>query len=67
MITSAALLNSVLSLIFSARQGFDLTTRPVTYVLLGIIAGTLYAFLIALITLFAACSCGRSGTREPPT
>jgi ABC-type transport system involved in multi-copper enzyme maturation permease subunit len=53
VITCAALVNSLTALIFSARQGFGLTTRPVTYALLGIIAGTLYLFLIALITFFA--------------
>ncbi|UWZ84544.1 ABC transporter permease/M1 family aminopeptidase [Occallatibacter riparius] len=53
VITCAALLNSVGALIFSARQGFGLTTRPVTYALLQIIAGTLYLFLVALITFFA--------------
>jgi len=53
VITCAALVNSVTALIFSARQGFGLTTRPVTYTLLGIIAGALYLFLIALITFFA--------------
>ena len=53
VITCAALVNSVTALIFAARQGFGLTTRPVTYALLQIIAGTLYLFLIALITFFA--------------
>src|SRR4051794_35621681 len=53
VITCAALVNSVTALIFTARQGFGLTTRPVTYALVDIIAGTLYAFLIALITFFA--------------
>ena len=53
VITCAALLNCVGALIFSARQGFGLTTRPVTYALLQIIGGTLYMFLIALITFFA--------------
>ena len=53
VITSAALLNSLTALIFSARQGFGLTTRPVTYAMIQIISGTLYMFLIALITFFA--------------
>ena len=34
VITCAALVNCVAALIFSARQGFGLTTRPVTYALL---------------------------------
>ncbi|MGB6831084.1 MAG: M1 family aminopeptidase [Terracidiphilus sp.] len=53
IITCFALINCLASLIFSARQGFGLTTRPVTYMLIMIIAGTLYLFLLALITFFA--------------
>jgi ABC-2 type transport system permease protein len=53
VVTSAALVNCLTALIFTATQGFGLTTRPVTYALLQIIAGTLYLFLIALITFFA--------------
>jgi ABC-2 type transport system permease protein len=53
VITCAALLNCLTSLIFSATQGFGLTTRPVTYAMITIISGTLYVFLIALITFFA--------------
>jgi ABC-2 type transport system permease protein len=53
IITCFALINCLASLIFSARQGFGLTTRPVTYMLIMIITGTLYLFLVALITFFA--------------
>jgi ABC-2 type transport system permease protein len=53
VVTCAALVNCLTALIFSARQGFGLTTRPVTYAMLQIISGTLYMFLIALITFFA--------------
>ncbi|WP_058185950.1 ABC transporter permease/M1 family aminopeptidase, partial [Terracidiphilus gabretensis] len=53
VVTCAALVNCLTALIFSARQGFGLTTRPVTYAMLQIISGTLYVFLIALITFFA--------------
>ena len=53
IVTCFALINCLAALIFSARQGFGLTTRPVTYMLLTIIAGTLYLFLVALITFFA--------------
>lgn len=53
VVTCAALLNCITALIFTATQGFGLTTRPVTYALLQIITGTLYMFLIALITFFA--------------
>ncbi len=38
---------------FYCAQGFGLTTRPVTYALLQIIQGSLYMFLVALITFFA--------------
>jgi len=37
VITCAALLNCLTALIFSARQGFGLTTKPVTYAMLTII------------------------------
>lgn len=53
VITCAALINCLIALIFSARQGLGLTTRPVTYAMIQIITGTLYMFLIALITFFA--------------
>jgi len=53
VVTCAALINCLAALIFSARQGFGLTTRPVTYMLIMIITGTLYLFLVALITFFA--------------
>ena len=53
LIVSVPLTCVMTSLIFSATQGFGLTTRPVTYAMITIIGGTLYAFLIALITFFA--------------
>jgi hypothetical protein len=53
IITCFALINCLSALIFSSRQGFGLTTRPVTYMLILIITGTLYLFLVALITFFA--------------
>ncbi len=53
VLTLAALLNCVTALIFNARSGYGLTTRPVTYYLLTLISGTLYLFLIAMITFFA--------------
>jgi ABC-2 type transport system permease protein len=49
----AALLNSVASLIFTAREGYGLSSRPVTYRTIEIIAGSLYIFLVAMITFFA--------------
>ena len=53
VLTLAALLNCVSALIFNARSGYGLTTRPVTYFMTDIIVGTLYMFLIAMITFFA--------------
>ena len=53
MITAFALLNCVPALIYSNTEGFGNTFLPVTYRLLEVIAGTLYLFLIAMITYFA--------------
>ena len=53
VVTCGAMLNCVLALIFTATQGFGLTTRPVTYEMLTIISGSFYLFVIALITFFA--------------
>jgi len=49
----AALLNCVPSVILSAREGFGNSTLPVTYWILDVIAGTLYLFILAIITFFA--------------
>ncbi|HTW62212.1 MAG TPA: M1 family aminopeptidase [Terracidiphilus sp.] len=53
VVTCFAVLNCVLTLIFTATQGFGLTTRPVTYMMVQLIAGSFYLFVIALITFFA--------------
>lgn len=53
VITAAALLNCLTSLIFNATEAFGNTSFPVTYQMLQLIAGTLYIFLIALITYHA--------------
>ena len=53
VLTLAALLNSVTALIFNARSGYGLTTRPVTYSMIDIIRGTLFMFLVTMITFFA--------------
>jgi ABC-type transport system involved in multi-copper enzyme maturation permease subunit len=53
IITVFALINCLLSLIFNARQGFGLTTRPVTYMMITIIANSLYLFIVPIITYFA--------------
>src|ERR1035437_862710 len=54
VVTCAALLNCILSLIFSATEGYGLSSRPVTYRMTEMITGTLYIFLIAMITFFAS-------------
>ncbi len=53
VLTLAALLNSITALIFSSHSFYGLTARPVTYALIDIISGTLFMFLIAMITFFA--------------
>jgi len=49
----AALLNSVSVIILTAREGYGNSTLPVTYWILQMIAGSLYIFVIAIITYYA--------------
>ena len=49
----AGLLNCVPSMAMSAREGYGNSTLPVSYWLLEIISGSLYLFLIGLITYYA--------------
>jgi ABC-type transport system involved in multi-copper enzyme maturation permease subunit len=49
----AALLNTVPNIILSAREGYGVSTLPVTYWILQLIAGTLYMFVLAIITYYA--------------
>ncbi|HUL33021.1 MAG TPA: M1 family aminopeptidase [Candidatus Eisenbacteria bacterium] len=53
IIVCAALLNSVPSIIFSAREGYGNSTLPVTCWILDIIASTLYMFILVIITYYA--------------
>jgi len=53
VILMAGLLNSIPALILSAREAFDGTSFPVTYWVLEMISGTLYPFLVAMITFYA--------------
>jgi ABC-type transport system involved in multi-copper enzyme maturation permease subunit len=53
VITTAALLNSIPSLILSASEGYGNTSLPVTYHMVELIEGSLYLFLIAMITYYA--------------
>ncbi|HEY6563884.1 MAG TPA: ABC transporter permease, partial [Pirellulaceae bacterium] len=49
----AGFVNTVASLYFSASEGFGLGSLPVTYTLIDIIRGALYAFIVAVITFYA--------------
>jgi ABC-type transport system involved in multi-copper enzyme maturation permease subunit len=53
VVTCAAMLNCLASLIFNSTGFFGVTSRPVTYAMIDLISGSLYAFLIAMITFFA--------------
>jgi ABC-2 type transport system permease protein len=53
VILLAALLNTVPSIALNAREWYGNSTLPVTYEILEIIAGTLYIFIVVLITYFA--------------
>ncbi len=53
VLTLAALLNCIAGMIFNASAGYGLTSRPVTYHMIEVIEGTLFLFLVAMITFFA--------------
>ena len=53
VITVAALLNCIPSLALSNTEGYGNTFFPVTYRLIEVIQGTLYMFLLAMITFYA--------------
>ena len=53
VITCAALLNTIPSLILSATEGYGNNSFPVTYRVIEIIQGTLYLFLVCMITYYA--------------
>ncbi len=53
VIVLAGLLNCVPQIALSATQIYGITTLPVTYSILEIITGTLYMFILALITYYA--------------
>ena len=53
VILAAALLNTIPSLVENSTEGYGDSTFPVTYWVLNIIAGTLYMFVIAMITYYA--------------
>ena len=53
VIAAATLLNCIPSLALSASEGYGNSTYPVTYWILQLIQGTMYAFLIGMITYYA--------------
>jgi ABC-type transport system involved in multi-copper enzyme maturation permease subunit len=53
VILLAGLLNSIPSVALSAREAFDGASYPVTYWVLEMIAGTLYMFIVGMITFYA--------------
>jgi ABC-type transport system involved in multi-copper enzyme maturation permease subunit len=53
VLASAALLNAVPAIIFSAREGYGNSTYPVTYFIVEVIQGSLYLFMISMITYYA--------------
>jgi ABC-2 type transport system permease protein len=53
VIVIAGLLNCIPEIALSATQIYGITTLPVTYSILEIITGTLYMFILALITYYA--------------
>ncbi|MFO0976913.1 MAG: M1 family aminopeptidase [Planctomycetaceae bacterium] len=48
-----ALVNTLAALILSSSEGFGLKALPVTYNMIDLIRGSMYLFLIAIITFFA--------------
>ncbi|MFN7937271.1 MAG: M1 family aminopeptidase [Bryobacteraceae bacterium] len=53
VILLAALANCIPSLIISTNEGFGLSSLPVTYRILDVIRGSMYIFLVAIVTYFA--------------
>ncbi len=53
VIMIAALANCIPSLAFSANEGYGVQTLPVTYWVVDIIRGTLYLFVVIVITYYA--------------
>ena len=53
VIMFAALANTIPSLFFAAKQGFGLSALPVTYNMVDLIRGSMYLFLLAIMTFYA--------------
>ena len=53
VITCAALLNTIPSLVLSATEGYGNNSFPVTYRIIEIIQGSLYLFLLSMVTYYA--------------
>ncbi len=53
VLLAASLLNTVPSLILTSREGYGTPSLPVTYLMIDIIRGSSYLFLIAILVYFA--------------
>ncbi|MBL8174009.1 MAG: hypothetical protein JNK48_05025, partial [Bryobacterales bacterium] len=53
VILIAALVNCIPSLVISTNEGFGLSSLPVTYRILDVLRGSMYLFLVAIVTYFA--------------
>lgn len=53
VIMAAALMNTIPSIIFSAKEGYGNSSYPVTYFIVEVIQGSLYLFTISMITYYA--------------
>ncbi|MBL8219094.1 MAG: ABC-2 transporter permease [Bryobacterales bacterium] len=53
VILVAALINCIPALVISTNEGFGLSSLPVTYRILDVIRGSMYIFLVAIVTYFA--------------
>lgn len=53
VLLAAAMLNTIPSIVFSAREGYGNSTHPITYFIVETIQGSLYAFSMAMITYYA--------------
>jgi ABC-2 type transport system permease protein len=53
VIMAAGVLNMLPALIFSAGEGYGLSSLPVTYQIIDVIRGTMYSFLLGVIVFYA--------------
>lgn len=53
VIISFGLINAIFAIIFSATEGYGLSSFPVTYKMIDLVRGSLLIFMIAILTYFA--------------